>query len=308
MEEYIELVLSMIVAYENYEGELNYTKDEITSIIKEYNIIEKGISSPSHRWNERGSIIFWRNGYLTNEKFAELMDIEYEGKNFWLVNEDFESVLPDKYSTEAKILDGTAEWYSSDFYDVDVEDFFRNYTTETFQAIIDFCAKKGFEIEDEDKTITLSKENMKIVSNEIIINNHINITDALDELDDLKHSLNAAVCEAQEAADQNETYKRVKREFVQKIGEFKWKTMKFNGKDREMLLVRVEFDWSTIEDSLKKYYGDYEFIEESYGSLYHILNEEGFFDNFSGVNFDYIYGSIDNSVLNEYTQNRLSWD
>jgi hypothetical protein len=299
----------MLVAYEDYGDELGFTKDDIDNLIKEHKILN------NIDCNERGWIILWKNKYISNETFAKHMDLEYDAvppftakKNFWIIADDFEDLLSRKYEFEAKILDGDYDWNYGDFYDVDVDQHFSDYDQKTLEAIIEYCDKKGFEIEnDDEESILMTKENMKIVDNQIIINDNIKLVDVLDQLDDLDQILNNAICEAQESADQDEVYKKIEQSFIDEVGEYTRKIFKINGQEIEKLLVRFDGDWFDIENELKDTYGDYEFQQENYGNLRSILSENDKF-NFRTPDYNYIYGSIDDVTLNEYTQNRLNWD
>lgn len=297
----VELVMAMFVAFDEYVEELNFNKEDVDNFIKKYNILE------SNDLNEMSQIILWRKGYLTNEKFAQLMDLEIDDNEFWIVKDNFQDLLSKEYETEAQILDGEAEWYAGDFYDVDVEPYFRDYTPETLQDIINHCDRHGYEIDNDGESLIITKENTKIVDNEIVINGNIKLVDVLDELNDLKICLNCAICEAQESADQDEAYDKVKRAFLNEVGKFKWKEMMIGGKPIHKLLVNVNISWSDIQNEVSEWYNKYEFTGARCGSLYHILNEMEYF-NFRTPDYNYIYGSIDDAILNDYTQNRLSWD
>jgi hypothetical protein len=299
----------MIVAHEDYGDELGFTKDDIDNLIKEHKVLD------NIDCNERGWIVLWRNKYISNELFAKHLILEYdnpppftEKKDFWMIVDDFEELLKKDYEFEAKILDGEYDWQYGDFYDVDVKDYFYMYDQKTLEAIIEFCDKKGFEIDSDDgETILMTKENTKIVDNEIVINNHIKLVDVLDQLDELDRTLNCAICEAQESADQDEVWSKIEKNFIDKVGEYTRKIFKRNGKDKEMLLVRFDGDWSDIERDLKDSYGEYDFQKETWGSLHGILNDNDYF-NFRKPDYNHIYGDIDKPMLNEYTQNRLAWD
>lgn len=300
--EIVELVMAMIVAHDNFGNELQFKKEDVDNFIKEYKIAE------SNDLNEYAQILLWRKGYMSNERFAHLMDLEIDDNEFWIVKDDFEDLLSKKYETEAEILDGNAEWQHGEFYDVDVEPYFKDYTTETLQDIIDHCDRHGYEIEDEDgETILMTKENTKLIDKKIVINGSLKLVDILDQLDELKTCLNSAICEAQESADQGEVYNKLKRAFEKEVGEFKWKEMLEGDKKVNKLLVNPNIGWSDIQNELESWDDKYSFVEAKYGSLYHVLHEMEYF-NFRVPDYDHIYGSIDDDTLNEYTQNRLSWD
>lgn len=293
-ENYLQLALTMLVALENFKYEdLRINKDDVTKIIMQHNLLEKRM------WNERGTIVLWRNDYLTSGEFAKMMEIEYEDNEFWIVAESFEDIIGE--CTEAEILDSNLKWYHSDYYHVNVSDFWLDYTKETLKAIIDFCIKKGFEIND----VLMTSENLKLIDGDIYFND-TKLIDLIDEsdLDNLRTSLNSSIIEAQDSADQNYAYKKVKKAFKNNIGDYKWKKIKIDGKDKNMLYVKV--DINKIEQKLIDHYGTYEFIDEDYGNLFYAMKD---FDMFKiDVNLEYLYGDIDNTILNEYTQSRLDWD
>jgi len=270
MNEYVNLVLTMIDTYNNWGDELKFNKSDIDNLIKEHEILSKG------KWNERASIILWKDGYIDNERFAKLMYLEYEDKAFWMSFDSFDDMLGKDYEFEASFLDGDYDWNYGNFYEVDVESYFYYYTPETLQEIINYCDKKGCEIDDEEETIVMSKDNTKLIDNQIIINGHIKLVDVLDELDELKTCLNSAICEAQESADQDEIYTKVDRAFVEKIGEYKRKMHKVKDKEIEKIYIKFD-DFTEVESHLKDTYGDYEFIEETYGDLYGILKDMEYF-------------------------------
>jgi hypothetical protein len=296
MEEYVNLILSMIVSYEEYGDEMNFTKQDIMNFINEKDIIRKG------RWNERASIVLWRNGYITDEHFAQLMDLEYEDESFWLTIKSFEEILGK--CTDADILDGDAEWYPGDFYKVDIEWFWKEYTKETLEAIIEFCIKKGLGIDG----VQMTKDNLKYTNDDVYFND-IKLIDLLNkhkyDLDELRGSLNLAVCEAQDAADQQFAYDKIESAFEKQIGEFRSTKWKIKGEDIYGFQIKIDIDWSDIENDLKNHYGDYEFVDEYFGDFKNIMKE---FDRFNYNGPDIGNGDINNSNLNEYTRNRLSWD
>ena len=300
MDEYVQLVLTMIVSYNYWGDELKFNKSDIDNLIKEHEILKEC------HWNERASIILWKEGYIDNERFAKLMDLEYEDKIFWMTFNSFDDMLGKDYEFESSFLDGEYDWNYGNFYDVDVEQYFDEYTPETLQDIINFCDKHGCEIDGDEETIVITKENTKLIDGEIIINGNIKLVDVLNELDELKTCLNGSICEAQESADYSEVYTKVKNAFVEKIGEFKHKTVKVKDKNVEKIYIKFD-DFSEAEESLKESYGDYEFVEENFGSLFNILKDMEYF-KFRKPDYDHIYGDIDKGTLNEYTQNRLGWD
>ena len=297
----VNLVLSMIAAYEDYESDMRYTMNDINNFIAKYNLKDE-----LAKCNERGWIVLWRNKYISDEEFARLMEIVYEDDNFWLVSDDFSDLLSDKYSLEAELLNGEFDWTPGEFYEVDVEDFWSMYDTKTLQEIIDCCIKNEYELEGE----LMTKENTKLEDDDIYFHD-TKLVEYIgnEDLSELKNGLNRAICEAQDAANYDETFKRVKDNFEKDIGEFKWKTIKIGNKenkDVEKLYVKFGISWNDIEYDLKNQYGNYNFEDENYGNLFYILREIDYF-NFKTPNYDYIYGDIDEGILNEYTRSNLNW-
>lgn len=296
----LQLLLTMMSAYDEYENQLNFTKSDIDNFIKKYNIV----FDDKLGCNELGYIILWKNKYITNEQFAKHMDLKYENNVFWLICNDFDDILPSDYDYEISILDGTAEWYPSDYYKVNVFEYWDYYTTKTLERIINFCIDKELEIDGE----LITKENTKLIENDIFFNDKKLVEYFGEgELDDLENILNNAICEAQDSAGQSKIYSAIKKAFEYKIGEFKHVSVKLNDKNVEKLHIKLDIDWNEIKNFLIDSYDKYDFEEESYGNLYYILREMDFF-KFRKPNYDYIYGSIDKELLNEYTQNRLDFD
>jgi hypothetical protein len=301
-EEYINLVLTMLSTYEEYGVDMKFSKDDIDQIIKNHNVLK------DIKCNELGWILLLRHNYVTPEVFANKMDLEYDNNKYWFVLDSFKDIIPG-YETEANILYGDYVWEPGDFYEVDVEDYFSDYTEKTLNCIINFCDKKGLEFENEDETILLSKDNMTVIKGDILINNDIEMSHNIDDIDELKTSLNTAICDAQESANTSALYNKIKREFIKEIGDFKYKKIKIKGEDKSKLLVELDTSWSDIEKALIEQYSPYDFQEEFYGNIISLMKELDFFDGFSGVDLDNnYYGTIDNNILNEYTRNRLDWD
>jgi len=289
----------MLVAYEEFGNELKYSKNDIDILINQNKILD------NITCNERGCIILWDKKYITTEKFADLMDIEYIDNEFWMVFDGFDDVLSNKiYETEIKTLSGEMDWEGGNYYDADVKSYWGDYDETTLKRLIEFCVDKGIEINDE----LMTKENTIIKDKDIYFNDK-KLVDFIDDDDlyDLKNTLNNSICEAQESAEMSEVYKKTVESFEESIGEFKWETIKKDGKDVEKLFIKVNVDFNDIDYYLKDLYGEYEFEEESFGSLYHILNEMDFFE-FSVPDYRYIYNSIDDDELNDITRNRLDWD
>ena len=304
--EIIDLILTMIVTHNEYGDSLNFTKSDIDRIVKKYKFISKNI-----KCNELGWVILLENKYITNEIFADKMDVEFIDGYFWTIVNDFSDILSEKkYSTQIKILNWDDDcWQYSSSYDADVSYNWDYYTEETLKEIMEYCFKKGIEIDDE-----LMDENNTILKNGKVYFNDQELVDLIDEdeLSELKSSLNGSICDAQDSANQNEYYKDTEKEFIKKIGPFERKTVKgidYKTKkeiDVEKIYVRLDFDMDQVKEFLENEYTKYDFTDESYGSLMTILREMDFFY----MNEPYYpdYGDIDKEYLNEITRDRLDWD
>lgn len=307
----IYLVLTMIVALEKEGGLfLNFSKNDIDRFIKNYKLLDNNPGC-----NERGMIILWQNKYITNEQFARFMDITYEDNKFWMVFDSFYHMLPSEYEFEVSILDGEPDWEPSFYSEYSIHDiknyYWDDYTEKTLKEIIKFCIKKGFEIDDE----LMTEENTIFKDGDIYFKDKL-LTEQFDEFDDIKEfvsPLAIAVGEAQDTADQDECYNKIKSSFEDGVGKFKYKSVPGKNKEGENISLQKvyldlsDIDFNEISDWLKNEYDEYNFEDETYGSLYHILNEQEVFE-FKKPYYDYLSGSIDKDVLNEYTQSRLEWD
>lgn len=281
------LILTMIVAHKKYGDAIGFTKDDINNIIKKHNYLN------NIRCNEIGSIVLWENKYIDNVTFAKHMDIEIIDDKMCLVVNNFGDVLSKKdYETEIAILDGEDETWGTSYYDVDIDDYSGDYNEDTLKAILDNCIKNEYEIDDE----VITAENTKIVDSVIYFKDE-ELLDYIDELDDLKIDLSWGIIEAQADADRNEAYEKIKGYFESAVGDFQWKDDK--------LIIKLDVDINDVKHFLKESYGDYEFDQENYGNLQSILNEMEYFD-IDTPDYNYLYGTIDEDYLNEYTQNRLA--
>jgi len=299
----IDLILTMLVALEeNDESSLGYSKANIDEFIKKYDIFKDDC-------NERANIILWQNKYISDEQFAKLMDIEYKDGKFWMVFNNFEDMLSSNYKFEANLLDGDLDWepsFYSDYTSNEIQNYYWDeYSEKTLERIIKFCVDNELEIDDE----ILTYENTILKDEDIYFNDEL-LSDYLDELDELKSQLAISIGEAQDSANQDEYYSKIKNSFINSVGKYERKVVKDKktGENTEKIYLDLSnLQFSDIADWLKEGYGDYEFVEETYGNLYYILREMEFF-KFEKPDYDYMgQGDIDKVTLNEYTMNRLDW-
>lgn len=307
------LILTMIVAYDDFGDQLDFNKTDIENLMKKNNFIEKLIGTKvrytNTHCNERAWIILHDNKYVTTEQFNEKFDIIYKDKIYWLVLDSFGDILNnDKFSTEIEILDGEFNWneYSSDYYDNhDISSWWSDFTEDTLKEIIKALLESGIEIEEEEVT----EDNLKLINGDIFFN-ETKLIDLMDseDLEELKKSLSYAISEAQEYADNDESYNEIKKNFIKAIGKFEMTDVEENGKTKQKIYVQVDNAWERVNDFLKDEYGEYEFEDETYGNLISILKEMDYFDDFKAPNYDYITGDIDKEFLNECVVNRLEFD
>lgn len=303
-DEIINLILTMISTYGEYGDKLNFTKSDIDNIMKKYNFLN------NIQCNELGLIVLYKNKYITPEIFADKMDVKYIDKNFWLVVDGFDDILSKEYESEIKILDWDDDWWTnSDWYENDISYHWDDYTEDTLKEIIKYCIDNGIEVDDE-----LMDESNTILKNGDIYFNDEKLVDMIDndEFDELKTILNGAICEAQNSADQSETYTKVKDAFEYGIGPFEKKMVDYTSKytketkNVEKLYVRLDFSMNDVEKHLKYHYAKYDFVDESFGDLFQVLRDMEFFD-FKVPYYDNISGDIDNDLLNEFTREQLKW-
>ncbi len=308
----VNLILTMIDTYSQYGDILKFTKPDIDKIIKEYGFFKK------LDCNELGWIILWENGYITDEVFSKEMCVEIEDKKFYTTVDDFDDVLNNsKYETEIKVLSSNDDswWEQYSTYDNNIKAYFWNdYTEETLKEIMKFCFKKGIEVEVDDEYELMDENNTFLKNGELYFKDQ-ELVDLIDddEFDELKRSLNIAICEAQESADRDEVYTRVNDAFVEEIGPYERKTItkidKETNKEKrvEKIRIRLDFNMKDVKHYLRETYNNYEYVEGTFGDLVYVLKEMDFFD-FRTPDYNYINGSIDESYLNEITRDRLSWD
>jgi hypothetical protein len=293
-------LLKLIYGYEQFGDEIGFSKEEIDNLVKE------NLDIDELKCNERGLIVLWKNGYLSNEKFGKFMGLEYEDKDFWLVESSFCDILNEPI---CEILDGDYDWnydVYSDYSTNDIQNYYwRDYTVETLKDIIDFCIRRKLEINVEE----ITKSNTIIKDNDIYFNDKkfVNYLKE-DDLEELGDVLKFSIGEAQYVAEIDGYTKEIKDNFIEKVGEYKWKTVtNQKGKTEGKLYIKMDVDWDEIEKNLKDWYGDFEFEDGEFGSLYHILREMDVFDieipDDRYNNYDF-----DDKLLNEITSNRLQWD
>jgi hypothetical protein len=301
-----DLILTMLVAHNNYGDALNFTKSEVDNLIKKHLTDIDKIDC-----NEYGYIILLENGYITKDQFAKKMGVIYENKHYWLITHNFEDLLPSKYETEAKILDGNYDFESYDFYDYNIDNYFwGDFNEETLKSIIEYCNKNNLEVDIENdegnyETIEL-KNNLILKNGDIYINDKFdnlteyklrNLIDEEDGLADLKNEICFAISDAQEDADQLKIYNKIKKSVIDKIGPYE--NIVTGNKDG--IKIMLDFDMDDVKNFLSN--DEYEFNDTTYGSLETILQEMEFFD-IDKPYYD-ISGTIDDDYLNELIQDRL---
>jgi hypothetical protein len=315
-----ELILTMIAANNDFENELGFTKNDIDNFIKKYDFFDEDA-----KFTERGYLVLWNNKYITTEEFAKAMDIEYKDNKFWLIVNSFDDILGKDYKFEIEVLDNEYDWEPSDSSYTDIDNYWSDYDEDTLKEIIKYCTDKGLEIEGEDgeDEELITDENTYIKNNErgkpdiyfkYESGKEIKFSKLIDEdgLDDLKTELSHAIGDAQDTADQDKYYTKIINAFEEKVGYFERREVKvkdYKGVESnvEKVCIRLDnIDFKEVEQFLIDDYGEYDFEEEKYGSLFYILREMEYFD-FRKPYYDHIYGSIDDSILNEYTRDKLNW-
>lgn len=285
------LIISMIVAYEQYGDVLGFNKNDIDDLIKKYNYLD------NIKCNEKGYIILWKRKYISDEIFAKGMGFSFENDKIYLICNSFDEILSSKYETEIKILNGDDFYENSGYYDHDVSDYWSYYNKDTFEAIYNACIKKELKIQDE----TMTTKNTTFDEKDVYFNGD-SLKDYIDDeedLDELKTELCIAILEAQDSAYETEIYNNVKDAFIDDVGYYKWKDDK----------LYIQFDKkiiNEIEDFLEEYYDDIDYYDDIFGSFISTLKEMDKFD-FHTPDYNYIYADIDNEILNENTIDRLSW-
>lgn len=303
----VQLLISMIIEYDNYGDSIGYNKLELEGLIQEYQLFQKG------KWNELGSIVLYELGYISKDRFCKELDLELDDGDFWIIFDNFEDVLPKDFEFEAKFLDGNIweDWQPSDYYDYDfsISDFNDNVLKE----IVNYCIKNECSIELDDDEIITSKDNIKIKDGKIYIGSE-DLDEHIDDdgMEELKREIQFGISEAHDHAEQDAFYEKIKSNFISGIGEYKYKNVDviINNKNKnvEKLLVKVD-DFDNIKRELEDTYtynGKTTYSEEDYhfGSMYHVLNELGLIE-MDKPNYDYLYSSPNSDTINDCVINRL---
>lgn len=296
------LLLQMLEAYDNFGNEIGFTEEELKNLISKYLDVKK------LKCNERGYILLWLNKYLSDELFAKYMGIKYEDSKFWMVVSDFSDIIEERVG---EILNGEYDWdydFHNEYTASDIETYYwDDYNEETLKDIIKWCVTHEIELDDvlmtEDNTILKDKD---IYFNNKLLRKYLKE----DDLDELIIILTNSVGEAYFHSEFDYIYKKLKNEFIDKIGNYKWKTIiNSRGKQEDRLYIDLSnYDFNDIEYKLKEQYGEYEFEEGSYGSLYYILKEFEYFDNFREPDYRYLSVSMNDEILNSITSDRLNFD
>lgn len=310
----IDLILTMIVAFEEFGTEINFTENDIDNIVKKYKLFEGNNSNINI--NERSFIILLKKGYITKDQFAKHMDIEFENNSkedplydsFHIIVDSFDDVLSDKHDIEIKLLDGNFEDSNyGNFYKVDVDQYWGDYTEKTLKIIMNYCIENKLEIEVEDNMVVMTSENT-IFKNDNVYFNNIPLYKFIDNeegLEDLRQALNDAICEADTSANISKCYEMSKDKFNDNVGEFEWKTITVGNKINEKLYISIDKSLIDIEKFLIDTYGKYEFTQEDYGNIPYILSSGMEIYDYYPIDFDNVYSYINDDDLNEYTQNKL---
>ena len=312
----IDLILKMIVAFEEFKTELNFTENDIDNIVKKYKLFEGDNSK--YDINERAFIILLKKGYITKDQFAKHMDIEFDNDSkedpiydsFHIIVDSFDDVLSDNHDTESKLLDNNFEDSNyGNFYHVDVDQYWSDYTEETLKMIMNYCIDNKLEIEVEDEMIVMTPENTTLEKGDIYFKSgeyHTKLYKLINHeegLEDLRQELNDAICEADTDANISKCYKMSKDKFNDNVGEFEWKTIAIGDKTKEKLYIYIHESLIDIEKFLIDTYGKYEFNQEDYGNIPGILKDGMEIYDYYPIDFNYVY--IDDKVLNDYTQDKL---
>jgi len=302
MESIVQLLISMIVAYEEYGDAIGYTKEELDNFIQQYELVKLN-------WNELGALVLYHYKYITKEQFAKVMELEVdEDGEFWMEFNDFEDALPSDFDFEAKVLNGDMweDWQRSDYYDYDFS--FNDFSEETLKSVIEYCDKNDCSIDVDDEDIFLTKDNLRIENGNIYFGD-----EDLDEhmkdggMEDLKLQIQFGISDAHDNAESDAVYNAVNKNFKEGIGSYKWVSTKKGEKNVEMLWVKVEVD---LDDVIEKLKDDYTYRDEtdyssgSYGNMYYVLREFDFI-NMKKPNFDYLYSSPTTKDTDECVRNRL---
>lgn len=304
MEPIVQLLISMIVAYEEYGDSIGYTKEELDKFIQQYELFKLN-------WNELGALVLYDYKYISKEKFAEVMELEVDDDGFWMEFNDFEDALPSDFEFEAKVLDGRMweDWTPFDYYEYDFD--LGDFTEETLKAVIDFCDRNGCEIETDDDEILLTKDNMRIEKGTIYVGNE-NLNEHMDDdgMDELKREIQYGISDAHESAEADEIYTSVKDNFEEGVGSYKFVSIKNSkGKSVDMLWVKVEADLSEVMSDLKDAYtynGEttYSTAQHDFGNMYHVLHEFDFIE-MKKPYYDNSYSSPSRELTDECVRNRL---
>jgi len=305
MENIVQLLISMIVAYEEYGDVIGYTKEELDIFVKKYDLLKQD-------WNELGALVLYEYKYISMEKFAKVMDMEIIDDDFWLVFDDFADILPSDFDFEAKVLDGRMweDWQPSDYYDYDID--FSNFSEKTLQVIIDYCDKIGCEIGTDDGEILLTKNNMTIKNGNIYVKEE-NLEEHMDDdgMNDLKRDIQFGIADAYDGAEADAVYNACKSDFVEAYGEYKWVSTKKGEKTIEKLYVKMDKDLSDVRSSLEDdYFYDGKIIysteQESFGNMYQVLYEFDFFD-MKKPNYDYLDNYPGRDSIDERVRERIQY-
>lgn len=305
MESIVQLLISMVVAYEKYGDSIGYTKEELDKFIQKYDLFKLN-------WNELGSLVLLEHKYISKEKFAEVMELKVdEDGEFWMEFNDFEDALPSDFDFEASVLDGRLweNWIHSEYYDYDFS--LNDFTEDTLNAIIDYCDRNGCEIETDNGEILLTKDNMKVEKGSIYVGDE-NLDEHMkdDGMEELVREIQCGISDAHEDAELDDIYTSVKNNFEKGFGSYKFVSIKNSkGKGVDMLWVKVEADLSEVMVALEDSYtynGEttYSTAQHDFGNMYHVLHEFNFIE-MKKPYYDNSYSSPSRQLTNECVRIRL---
>ncbi len=301
MEQIVQLLISMLVKYKQYGDSIGYTKEELDNFIEKYELVKL-------ECNELGALILYDYKYITKEKFAEVMYLEFDG-DFWMAFSDFEEALPSDCEFEAKVLDGRIweDWNASDYYNYDVN--FSDYSDKTLEQIIGYCDEHGCSIDVDEKEILLTKDNMRIENGNIYVGDEdLDEHTSDDGVDELIRTIQFGISDAHDSAEVDAVYIAVKDNFEDGMGEYK-RVPKKNKDDEYYVYVKVEADLTEVMVALEDAYTyggvtTYSTEQYDFGGMSQVLHELDFI-KMDKPNYNYLSSYPKNDDIDDYVRERL---